>query len=104
MILAAVGTLTAAEPLKMNPVPAETLQFATSGGNVYQMRFRYDLKGGAQTNAGNALGRLLVQSLASYLGDHSADDESSRSSDPPSLNCIALAILSIPPLSSSISS
>jgi len=73
-LLAAVGTLTAAQPLKMNPVPAETLEFATSGGNVYQMRFRYDLKGGAQTNASNALGRLLVQSLASYLGDHSADD------------------------------
>jgi len=73
-LLVAVASLTAKEPLKMNPVPAETLQYAESGGNVYQMRFRYDLRGGAHTNAGDTLGRLLAKSLASYLGDHSTDD------------------------------
>jgi len=38
------------------------------------MRFRYDLAGGAHTNATWQTGRLLAQSLASYLGNHSEDD------------------------------
>jgi len=75
IVLAAATSLMAAEPLKMNPVPAETLTYAVSGGNVYGYRFRYDLKGGAHTNAGDAVARLLAMSLASYLGDNSADDE-----------------------------
>ena len=72
-MLAATSSMMAAEPLKMNPVPVETLDYATSGGNVYTYRFRYDLVGGAHTNAGGAIGRMLAQSLASYLGN-SRDD------------------------------
>ena len=74
IVLATVGTLTAApKPLKMNPVPAETLASATKQAE-FPMRFRYDMAGGAHTNSGNISGLLLVQSLASYLGNPKDDD------------------------------
>jgi len=68
LALAAFGTLTATEPLKMNPVPIETLDYATNTIDG-QIRFRHDLSGGAHTHAAHIIGRTLVQALASYLGN-----------------------------------
>jgi len=75
IVLAATASLMAAEPLKMNPVPAETLDYASNKGNKYRLRYFYGHPGGAHTNAGAGSARLLVQTMASYLGDKTANDD-----------------------------
>jgi hypothetical protein len=73
--LAAVGSLSAAQTVKMNPVPAETLDCAANKIDKTFLRFRYDLKGGGHIWGSDVIGRLLVMSLASYLGNPAEDEK-----------------------------
>ena len=73
--LAVASSLSAAEPVKMNPVPAETLDFAANKIDKTFLRFRYDLKGGGHIWGSDVIGRLLVMSLASYLGEPAEDEK-----------------------------